>query len=320
MSTLKDKIGEITSDISDIFDLDYAFDPTTNVPSVDNSSMTYESGKAKRGKTIETCVLFEDIRDSVKLNDSHYVKTMGRIYTAFTKSVLKLADYHNGYARNIIGDRVMVVFPQKDCFKNAVDCEISINHMADIIASKSGEKDFKCGIGIDYGKMSVIKVGIQMQGKENRENKGLVWVGKPANMASRLTDMANKSINVTKYRVSYNFRDFINPYSQIGLGSIINSSVIKTHHDYSAEELASSLLSQSGVLHIQGIPYIIDFCPVSTEYKYDPILISETVYDGFKKACPNYNSVKNNSWKLQNGNIKDVDFKVYGANLNWKLD
>lgn len=39
--------------------------------------------------------------------------------------------------------------------------------------------DFHCGIGIDYGEMRVIKVGIERKGDENAENKGLVWVGKP---------------------------------------------------------------------------------------------------------------------------------------------
>ena len=31
----------------------------------------------------------------------------------------------------------------------------------------------------------MIKVGIERKGDENAENKGLVWVGKPANLASR---------------------------------------------------------------------------------------------------------------------------------------
>ena len=134
---------------------------------------------------------------------------MGRIYTAFTKAVLKVAKYHSGHIRNVIGDRVMVVFPTKDCFTNAVDCAISINHIATyIINQQFFGVDFKCGIGIDYGELRVIKVGVQRQGSEISENKRLVWVGYPANIASRLTDVANKTINKEYFEV---IRNPINP-------------------------------------------------------------------------------------------------------------
>jgi adenylate cyclase len=61
-------------------------------------------------------VLFVDIRNSVKLNEKHQTQTMGRIYTAFTKAILKIAYHHNGFVRNIIGDRVMIVFSSGKLF------------------------------------------------------------------------------------------------------------------------------------------------------------------------------------------------------------
>ncbi len=59
------------------------------------------------------------------------------------------------------------------------------------VSSFSGD-DVACGIGIDYGKMLATKVGIIKRGSENTENKSLVWVGKPANTASKLTDAAEQ--------------------------------------------------------------------------------------------------------------------------------
>lgn len=100
MNELKDKIEEVSKDIKDIFALGFTFKETTEVPSIEDKDLTYESGIAKQGKSIETCVLFVDIRDSVRLNKSHYTKTMGKMYTAFIKAVLKLARYHKGYIRN----------------------------------------------------------------------------------------------------------------------------------------------------------------------------------------------------------------------------
>ena len=101
---------------------------------------------------------------------------MGRIYTAFTKGVLNAAREHNGYVRNIIGDRVMVVFPVNNCFVNAVNCAITINHISQMINEVFRNVNFHCGIGVDYGEMRVIKVGIERKGEENIENKGLLHV------------------------------------------------------------------------------------------------------------------------------------------------
>ena len=51
-----------------------------------------------------------------------------------------------------------------------------------------------------------------------------------------------------------------------------------------------------------------------------PILVSKDVYEGFKKACPNDNSIKENWWRIDNRHIRDVKFAVYGTDLHWKLD
>ena len=119
---------------------------SSKVPSLSDSDLTYESGDAKKGKCIETCVLFVDIRNSVELTRKHYTETMGRIYTAFTKGVLNAAREHNGYVRNIIGDRVMVVFPISNCIINAVNCAITINHISQMINRIFSNVDFHCGI------------------------------------------------------------------------------------------------------------------------------------------------------------------------------
>lgn len=322
MSELKNKIDEIKEDIADVFKLDYTFTDTKNVPSLDDSDLTYESGKAKQGKEIETCVLFVDIRNSVKLNDSHHTETMGRFYTAFTKAVLKLARYHKGFVRNIIGDRVMVVFPHDNCVVNSVNCAISINHISQEIARISKDINFKCGIGIDYGMMNVIKVGFQVNGKENPENKGLVWVGHPANLASRLTDCANKEFKDICYCVTgetfINNNMFLN---QVGISSLSSLPLPRTVcRIYTSEELVSKLIVYDGKLSLPGFFRIEKIDKQVKTKSYAPILISEEVYDVLKKACPNRNSIVKGLWDVQPKGIRDVNTKVYGADLHWILD
>ena len=126
------------------------------VPNHEDPGLTFEAGQTKKAKSIETCVLYADIRNSTMLSKTEPPEQMARLYTAFTKSIMTIAEYHGGVIRNIIGDRVMVLFPQKNCFQNAVDTAISINTVSNKIIDKHFSKiPFKCGIGIDYGEKLV---------------------------------------------------------------------------------------------------------------------------------------------------------------------
>ena len=201
----KDFFKDIETVIDDWKNTSFTFISKNDVPGLDDTSLTYGNGEEKKGIEINTCVLFVDIRNSVQLTKDKQVRTMGKIYSVFTHCVLLAAEEEGGYVRNIIGDRVMVVFPPDQCFTRAVFCAVTINHIAKLINKKFDNFEFKCGIGIDYGKLNVMKVGIKKKGAENDDNKGLVWVGYPANFASRLTDCANKEFIDTIYKVDGEF-------------------------------------------------------------------------------------------------------------------
>lgn len=305
----KDFLDIIREDIRDVKNTSFEYATTQNVPSRDEQGLTFERGIAKRGKIIESCVLYVDIRNSVDLTSKHQRNTMGKIYTAFSKSMLKIAQQHNGFVRNIIGDRVMIVFPTNNCFTNAVDCAISINHTSKIMREVFTNVDFKCGIGIDYGEMKVIKVGIQRQGNENIENKNLVWVGKPANIASRLTDVANKEIE----RVKVKYKRFIPPYLEFPSFGIKSGQPLE--EIVSREEFSKNLTLLVGKLQYKGGD-ILNF--EKEKISFPPILMTETVFNGYKRKNPNRNNIRQNFWKEQpNHNIKNVSKKVYGGNVIW---
>lgn len=307
-------MASIKDMINDVCKKDFTYSASLKVPSLYDSDLTYESGEAKKGKYIETCVLFVDIRNSVELTRKYDSETMGRIYTAFTKGILNAAREHNGYVRNIIGDRVMVVFPVNDCFVNAVNCAITINHISQMINDIFTYVDFHCGIGIDYGEMRVIKVGIERKGDENTENKGLVWVGKPANFASRLTDFAGKTIEDEFYNVTGEFYHC----GSLGLPTFLSQprkGWIKESRKLTAEQLANKLYySSTNGLNI-SIHNISSFERIVEKYKYRPILISDKIYTEYIKQ----NSQNSKYWRQETREIKDITYKVWGADLHWKL-
>lgn len=310
---LKEFMTNMRNMINDVRVKGFSYSTSLNVPSLSDCDLTYESGDAKKGKCIETCVLFVDIRNSVELTRKHNSETMGRIYTAFTKGVLNAAREYNGYVRNIIGDRVMVVFPVSNCFVNAVNCAITINHISQMINEVFTSVDFHCGIGIDYGEMRVIKVGIERRGNENAENKGLVWVGKPANLASRLTDFAGKTVEDEFYNVTGDFYH----YDPLGIPPLLGkprNGWFRESKKLTAEQLAHELYYSANGLNIH-IHNISSFDKNTEQYKYSPILISDRVYSEYIKQNPQ----EFKHWKQETRGVKDISYKVWGANLHWRL-
>lgn len=133
--------------------------------------------------------------------------------------------------------------------------------------------DFHCGIGIDYGEMRVIKVGIERKGDENAENKGLVWVGKPANLASRLTDFAGKTVEDEFYNVTGEFYH----YDPLGIPPLLykpRNGWFKDSRKLTAEQLANALYYSTNGLNI-NIHNISSFEKKTESYKYNPILVSD---------------------------------------------
>ncbi|WP_124643345.1 adenylate/guanylate cyclase domain-containing protein [Amniculibacterium aquaticum] len=325
---MKGILDEITADVIDIKNKNFQYSSTNLVPSRHDTSLTFERGQDKIGKEIETCVLYVDIRNSVELNRKHHTQTMGRIYSIFSKSMLKLAKHHGGSVRNIIGDRVMIVFPSKDCYTNAVDCAISIYHVSEyIINSNFKEVDFKCGIGIDFGLLKVVKVGLHRKGTENIDNKNLVWVGYPANIASRLTDVANKTYNNSSVKVTYYPYNFGNMF---GLTSLLGQQPVNKSNDvyldtattriHTNEEFSKSLSFNNtlGVCYSGG--KLIRFDKIESKIDFPPILMTTAVYNGFKKANPTRICITGNFWKeITNHQIKNVSTNIYGGTVNWKI-
>lgn len=284
------------------------------VPGLDpDNNLTYGDGESKRGIELNTCVLFVDIRNSVALTEKHQIRTMGKIYSVFTHCVLLAAQEDGGFVRNIIGDRVMIVFPEECCYTHAVNCAITINQIAKHINDKFQHVEFKCGIGIDYGKMNVMKVGIPKRGQEKDDNKGLVWIGYPANYASRLTDSANKTIKEEYYHVEGEGMTFSLT------GDPFTRKVPHKVKDFSKDELMRALSAINGQMHLSLFARVTTFEKKEREYTFKPILMSERVYNEFCKANPNRTSVKEGHWKLQNFPIRDIDFPVYGGMTTWNL-
>jgi adenylate cyclase len=299
--SLSEEIQGITSS-----DFTVVITETALVPSIDDPEITYPNlvTKQQKCKLIETCVLYIDIRKSTDLSFAHRRSTLTKLYSSFSRAMARCGSYYGGKVRSIIGDRLMVIFDKENCFTKAVNTAILMNSVSKYLLDKHfAHDDIKCGIGIDYGKMLASKAGIIKRGTENTAYKSIVWLGRPANISSKLTDRANRTTYNTTPTVCEGFHyPFTNKYSW---------------HETDATDFLSKLKTTSSPTLKHPDKYFFSFFQSSrrTSHTTPPILMTKPVFDGFKGANPKGRSITNSWWQAQSVYIPGYSDKIYGGDV-----
>lgn len=279
---------------------------TNFVPSFSDTSITYDKFDTlkKKCKLLESCVLYVDIRNSAKISTERRPKTLAKMYSSFVRSMLACARYYGGHVRNIIGDRVMVVFDKKDCFTQAIDTAVLMNSVCKhILNNRIKSFEFTAGIGIDYGKMLITKSGAIRQGDEKEFYRSLVWLGKPANTASRLTDIANKTE--------------IHSIPAVEEGTYYPSSREWLWQSKPYEQFISELDETGSRMLRHKEEYFHSFFKTTIHQRQShcPILMTKAVYDGYKSANPNADSIKNRWFSKKSIHVRDYSGDIYGGDV-----
>jgi adenylate cyclase len=310
MTTLAELRVELSDEVGTILGQDFAVTATNTktVPHSSDGAITFPNldAKTQACKLIDTCVLYIDVRRSTELSIRHKPQTVAKLYSAFVRAMTKCARHYNGHVRGIIGDRIMVIFDCDDCFRKAVDCAILMNSTAQHVINKHFTKnDVHCGIGIDAGKMLVTKTGFRRRGVEQHNYKNLVWLGRPANVASKLTDIANKpaeGFNADMVRIGYNTAlggiSWFNEWPSNFAKKIQNT--VLTGFRYSDPKYAA---------HFMTTEYI------ETRPKTPPILMTDPVYKALRAGCPDVNYIKNNLFKKVVIKVPGYSSDVYGGDV-----
>lgn len=279
---------------------------TNFVPTIDDPAITYPNliDNEQGLKLLETCVLYVDLRESTRISTEHSIETLADIYSAYIRAMTRCAGYYGGKVRNIIGDRVMVVFDRENCFKNAVNTAILMNSVAQYVLNRYVHFDeMRCGIGIDYGKMLVTKTGIIKQGSENRENKSLVWLGRPANVASKLTDIAHKARDLQHLQVNVAYAPpGSSDWSWTREDVIPFIKKLKTHF--------------TRVIHHES-PLFASFFLMEgySSGSNPPILMTQEVLTGLAREFPDESGLVNGWWVETDIQVPGYTGKIYGGDV-----
>ncbi|XHR97416.1 adenylate/guanylate cyclase domain-containing protein [Mucilaginibacter sp. UC70_90] len=299
---MNDFLNGLWEEISDCMFTDINTTKTNFVPTRNDTGLSFSRGESKKGKILETCVLFIDIRNSTRISRRLRDKKakLGQIYSAFIHSMSRIADEY-GFVRNIVGDRVMVVFEPENCFEASLECAATMLSVAvKMLRPISGLEEFKVGIGVDFGELLILKAGISKRHEEQSEYKNLIWVGDAANYASKLTDFASKEYNATSYKITYEYLTYekvikkplyplTNAYLNLGnpkppeweYKSQMHTSVATL----TEKEFSEKVTFQGSNAAYEG-KKILDIKKEKSQGIASSILTSTRVLDGVKKTNP----------------------------------
>jgi class 3 adenylate cyclase len=301
---------DVASEVRAILSSDFKLSvtETKSVPHSSDAAITFPNlDEGTQGvKLLQTAVLYVDMRRSTELSIRHRKETVAKLYSAFVRAMTRCAAVFGGEVQGIIGDRVMVLFEPTNCFTSAVDTATLMHSVCSYVIDKHFRHgDVRFGFGIDYGSMLVTKTGIRKHGAAQQSYRSLVWLGRPANVASKLTDHANKpdeTFNLTQVRVAY----------LTGSGFVYRE---EAPHEFVGQFWYDP---HSGLMrHVN--PAFHSFETVHRVFTIreatPPILMSKRVYDGFRAARPGAIELREGWLESVNVEIAGYTEPVYGMNV-----
>lgn len=187
---LKDNLSaEVKSTFAQAWDVQ----KTDSVPAAEDLRLN-----ANHAKDLEKAtVLYADLDGSTSMVDNYKWEFSAKIYKTFLRCASQIIRSEGGAITAYDGDRVMAIFSGGTKNTDAVRCALKINYAVSEIIQPAIDAqyttDFKLShvIGIDTSQMRTSRIGV-------RGDNDLVWIGRAANYAAKLTNESGRPTWITK--------------------------------------------------------------------------------------------------------------------------
>jgi class 3 adenylate cyclase len=179
---------DIEGEVKRIFRENWQTSKATTVPEPKNIAL--ESNEAK--EIDEATVLYADLSGSTNMVQNYKTHFAAEIYRAYLYSAAQIIKNEGGVVTAYDGDRVMAVYMGKTPNTDAARTALKINHAvrkiinSAIVAQYTDRFTYtvKQVVGVDRSALRVARTGV-------RGDNDLVWVGRAANYAAKLTEIGN---------------------------------------------------------------------------------------------------------------------------------
>lgn len=154
---------------------------------------------ANHAKDLEqSTVLYADLDGSTSMVDNYHWWFSAEVCKAFLRCASQVIKSEGGTITAYDGDRVMAVFTGPACEAHAVRCAMKINFATSEIIQPAIKNQYPTTpfvlrhvVGIDSSQLHVARIGV-------RGDNDLVWIGRAANYAAKLTSQQGKPTWITK--------------------------------------------------------------------------------------------------------------------------
>lgn len=180
--------SDIETEVKRIFREQWTVTKATVVP--DTASIALEKNVAKE---IESgTVLYADLSGSTSMVNTKKREFAAEVYRAYLYSAAQIIRGEGGDITAYDGDRIMAVFlgdmPNSNAARSALKINYAVSKIINpaIAAQYSNNNPYvvKQVVGIDRSPLFVARTGV-------RGDNDLVWVGRAANYAAKLTEISN---------------------------------------------------------------------------------------------------------------------------------
>jgi class 3 adenylate cyclase len=140
---------------------------------------------------LDATVLYADMNGSTSLVDSHSPTFAAEVYKSYLACSARIIKNFGGAVTAYDGDRIMAVFIEGAKNTNAVKAALKINWAVSNIVNAqiadmygTGFYTMSHAVGIDTSRLMASRIGV-------RNDNDLVWVGRAANHAAKLTSISD---------------------------------------------------------------------------------------------------------------------------------
>lgn len=135
-------------------------------------------------------ILYADLHGSTAMVNSKKWEFSGEIYKTYLHCASKIIRSVEGAITSYDGDRVMGVFVGDLQCTNAVKCALRITHAVSTIINPEMRRKWHVP-GIDTSPIRAARTGV-------RGDNDIVWIGRAANYAAKLTELDGATTWITK--------------------------------------------------------------------------------------------------------------------------
>lgn len=184
---------DLNSEVTNTFKELWETVKTTNIPSSEDLALNNYAKELG-----EVTVLYADLNGSTNMVEKYNWEFSAEIYKAYLRCAARIIKKAGGEITAYDGDRIMAIFTGNSKNSNATKVAMNLNcAVIEIIQPlidkyySNTEYKIKHSVGIDCSEIRAARIGV-------RGSNDIVWIGRAANCAAKLTGLKLAPLMITE--------------------------------------------------------------------------------------------------------------------------